>query len=176
MIGKLQSSTISKSQGTNMMNKLGWITNTKSGQRSNPFLKSKNLNEEGCLQWRCTLWKPLSGQPLEKTLWIKAKDLSDYSGKDGIIGANVWIITNDFHSIEKGIYDRHFSHLWIKHYPLKFVTNFSHGSMKLIEKHNACCILFENHNACCICLKITTLAAFLSCSSFSMWISTTCYE
>ena len=78
MIGKLQRSTVSKSQGTNMINKLGWITNTKSGQRSNPFLKSKNLNEEGCLQWRCTLWKPLSGQPLEKKiLWIIANDFSD---------------------------------------------------------------------------------------------------
>ena len=56
-----------------MINKLGWITiikitNTKNGQRSNPSLKSKNLNEEGCLQWRCTLWKPLSGRPLENTL------------------------------------------------------------------------------------------------------------
>ena len=36
----------------------------------------------------------------------------------------------------------------------------SHELMKLIEKHNACCILFEKHNACCICLKITTLVAF----------------
>ena len=89
-------------------------------------------------------------------------------------------ITNDFHSIGKGIYDRRFSYLWTKHYPLKYVTNFSYGLIKLIEKHNACCILLwrsqrllylyqnhytivafliENRNACCIfCLKITTLA------------------
>ena len=164
-----------------MINKLGWITiikitNTKNGQRSNPSLKSKNLNEEGCLQWRCTLWKPLSGRPLEKTLWIKAKDLSDYSGKDGIIGGNAE--HNQWFSLDRKRDIRStFSYLCTKHYPLKYVTNFSYGLVKLIEKFNAFCILLwrsqrllnlnqkslhwlhfsdfpENHKACCICIWI----------------------
>ena len=157
MIGKLQRSTVSKSQGTNMINKLGWITNTKSGQRPDPFMESKNLNEEGCLQWRCTLWIPLSGQPLEKrnTVWIKAKDFSDYSGKDWIIGVISWITTNDvslFTREKERICDQHFSQLLMNAPSTRFfVTNFLLGAMILLE--NACCTFSRNN----FCLK--TLAA-----------------
>ena len=158
MIGKLQRSTVIKSQGTNMMNKQGWITNTKSGQRPDPFMESKNLNEEGCLQWRCTLWKPLSRQPLEKTLWIKAKDFSDYS--QGLnhwcyfLNNNQWCFTREKKGFAIDIF--HIFEESTIHWNLSQTFRTDQWNWLKITTLAA------------FCLKITTLAAFFSCSSFRM--------
>ena len=68
-----------------------------------------------------------------------------------------------------------FSYLCTKHYPLKYVTNFSYGLKKLIGNHNAFCILLWrsqrllnlNQNHCTGCIfqifqRITRLAVFVS--------------
>ena len=117
-------------------------------------MESKDLNEEGCLQWRCILWKPLSGQPLKKTLWIRVKDCSDYS--QGLnhwcyfLNNNQWCFT--FHSRKKKDLRSTFFPAFMNAPSTRFfVTNFLLGAMILLE--NACCTFSRNN----FCLK--TLAA-----------------